>query len=342
MAEQNWKIFTRKGDPHDGIEQLLNDEKLCPPWRNFKKKYYPADFISTLAAPAEPDLERGERFRVSEEMAEMVNAALYLRRPLLITGKPGAGKSSLIYAVARQLGLGRVLRWPINSRSTLRDAIYSYDAVGRLQDAQIESEKERSRDIGRYLRLGPLGTAMLPYKRPRALLIDEIDKSDVDLPNDLLNIFEEGEYVIPELARMRNDDARKEEPLVSRIRPLDSETPAEIPDGRLLCRHFPFIVLTSNREREFSAPFLRRCLRLEIEQKPDEIEEIVKSHLGDELSTMAEQVIGEFNAGRADQDLAADQLLNAVFLDARNAAPETEDERLALLRKLLRPLSERN
>ncbi len=338
MTQTNWKLFTREGEPHDGIARLLDDDNLCPPWRNFRQRYYPTGLPALLEAPEETD-PRGPRFRVSEEMAEMVNAALYLRRPLLVTGKPGAGKSSLIYAVAWQLGLGRVLRWPVNSRSALKDAIYSYDAIGRLQDAQIESEKERSRDIGRYLRLGPLGTALLPYKRPRALLVDEIDKSDVDLPNDLLNIFEEGEYVIAELARLKKEDSP--EPQRSRIRPHDSEEPFEIIEGRLRCLHFPFIVLTSNRERDFSAPFLRRCLRLEIEQSDDEIKEIVKSHLGEKLSALAEQVITDFNADKLDKDLAADQLLNAIFLDSRGAAPDGKDERLKLLGKVLRPLNDR-
>lgn len=332
MTQPNWKLFTRDAEPHDGIERLL-DDKLCPPWRNFKARYYPKVMPALLEAPEETD-PRGETFRVSEEMAEMVNAALYLRRPLLVTGKPGAGKSSLIYAVARQLRLGKVLRWPVNSRSTLKDAIYSYDAIARLQDAQIKSQEARSRDIGKYLRLAALGTALLPYRGPRALLIDEIDKSDVDLPNDLLNVFEEGEYEIPELARLRETQAQVP------IRPHDSQAPVEIVEGRLRCLHFPFIVLTSNRERDFSAPFLRRCLRLEIEQTDDEVREIVESHLGTELSALAGKVIADFNRDKRDQDLAADQLLNAVFLDARGAAPDGEDERLALLKKLLRPLNE--
>jgi MoxR-like ATPase len=344
MNERNWKIFNRDSDPHYLIDDLLNDDNLCPPWRNFKTRYYPEEFKPNLESPVENDLLRGKKFRITEEMAEMVNAALYLRRPLLITGPPGAGKSSLIYAVAHQLNLGKVLRWPVNSRSALRDAIYSYDAIGRLQDAQIESEKERSRNIGRYLRLGPLGTALLPYKRPRALLIDEIDKSDVDLPNDLLNIFEEGEYTIPELARLKNDGEDEKESGIKPvyIRPYDSELRVEIRDGRLLCFYFPFIVLTSNRERDFSPPFLRRCLRLEIDPSADDIRQIVLTHLGENLSPLAENVIRDFNLAKdnLDKELATDQLLNAVFLDAREAAPKVPDERLALLKKLLRPLND--
>src|SRR5205807_37026 len=96
------------------------------------------------------------------------------------------------------------LRWSINSRSTLQEGLYHYDALARLRDANLEQlDKTRAEvDIGRYLKLGPLGTALLPSSRPRVLLIDEIDKSDIDLPNDLLHVFEEGSYEIPELLRL--------------------------------------------------------------------------------------------------------------------------------------------
>jgi hypothetical protein len=132
------------------------------------------------------------------------NAALYLRRPLLLTGSPGAGKSTLAHAVAYELGLGRVLHWPIVSRSTLQDGLYRYDAIARLQDNQIAAHSGTAPPggIGSYIRLGPLGTALLPTAKPRVLLIDELDKSDIDLPNDLLNVMEEGEYGIPELERL--------------------------------------------------------------------------------------------------------------------------------------------
>lgn len=102
------------------------------------------------------------------EEVEAVNAALYLRRPLLVTGNPGTGKSTLAHAVAHELGLGKVLRWPIVSRTTLKDGLYHYDAIGRLQDVQLDravagqtAPSERP-PIGSYLRLGPLGTALLP------------------------------------------------------------------------------------------------------------------------------------------------------------------------------------
>src|SRR5205823_6354697 len=126
-------------------------------------------------------LERAQAYRADDKVVNMVNAALYLRRPLLVTGRPGTGKSTLAYSIAFELKLGPVLYWPITSRSTLTESLYQYDALGRLQEASLQQSASRSGDfqspdIGRFIRLGPLGTALLPRARPRVLLIDELDK----------------------------------------------------------------------------------------------------------------------------------------------------------------------
>src|SRR5262245_57077550 len=219
---------------------------------------------------------RGRTYQATEEQIRLVNAALYLRRPLLITGKPGVGKSALAYAVAYQLKLGPVLRWSITSRSTLTEGLYRYDAIGRLQEVQLNPKQVP--DISKYLRLGPLGTALLPSDKPRVLLIDEIDKSDIDLPNDLLNIFEEGEYEIPELARLPAID----QPVP--VREFQSDNKVKIDKGKVRCTTFPVVVLTSNGERDFPAPFLRRCLRLYIKPPDDkELARIVDAHLKEAL-----------------------------------------------------------
>lgn len=127
----------------------------------------------------------------------MVNAALFLRRPLLVTGRPGTGKSTLAYSIARELKLGPVLRWPITSRSTLLEGLYRYDAIGQLREEHLWQLRARTSaevvpaaephssaeaasfagGIGRHLRLGPLGTSLLPYSRPRVLLIDEMTRA---------------------------------------------------------------------------------------------------------------------------------------------------------------------
>lgn len=270
---------------------------------------------------------RGESFKPNDKMNMMVNAALLLRRPLLITGKPGTGKSSLIYAVARELRLGIVLRWPVTSRSTLRQALYDYDAIGRMQEAQLKNSQP---DVGDFVRLGPLGTALLPGATPRALLIDEIDKADIDLPNDLLDVFEEGEFDIPELARLK-----REAPL--KVRTFDGGV-CSIADGHVECEQFPFVVLTSNGERDFSPAFLRRCLQLEMsEPTPEELTAIVRAHLGKD-GAKAEALIEDFCNRRSKDVLATDQLLNAAFLVAsgRYSSDEVEAVKAAVLKQLAR------
>ena len=119
------------------------------------------------------------------------------------------------------IGLEPVLRWSITSRTTLQDGLYRYDAIGRLQDTPPAGAHEvKLPEISDYLTLGPLGTAFFgrPYQAegsetcyPRVLLIDEIDKSDIDMPNDLLHLFEEGEFEIPELGRLESGKYQQNE-----------------------------------------------------------------------------------------------------------------------------------
>jgi MoxR-like ATPase len=327
----NWWIFQGIGTPHDGIDRLPDP----PGWRLFH-----GEVLAERRLAPDPHAERrlglgarGATFQVGKEEIEVVNAALYLRRPLLITGKAGSGKSSLAYAVAHELKLGPVLRWSITTRSTLADGLYRYDAIGRLQDTNLDDAKL---DVGSYLRLGPLGTALLPTRRPRVLLIDEIDKSDIDLPNDLLNIFEEGEFDIPELVRISKDMQRVD------VMPYDGsgdEDRVPIGRGRVQCRAFPFVVLTSNGEREFPPAFLRRCLRLDMQLPNEEkLAKIVAAHLGEEGLAQAHQLIKRFLTRQAQKEMATDQLLNAIYLTTRGVDLQSK-EREQLLEVLLRSLA---
>jgi MoxR-like ATPase len=337
---KEWWIYKGIHEPHDGIEKRL---PAPPPWRHFIAENTSENNYHMSHEEKERLKERASGFQVGDEEIDMVNAALYLRRPLLITGKPGSGKSTLAYAVAYELNLGPVLRWPITTNVTLQQGLYHYDAIGRLQQASLAAPaaKEGSQDapiketpdIGQYLRLGPLGTALLPGKHPRVLLIDEIDKSDIDLPNNLLHIFEEGEYEISELMRLPDAEVG-----VMTHDSLNDKQRVMIKGGRVRCTAFPFVVLTSNQEREFPPAFLRRCIRLEM-NAPDEekLSRIVAAHLGPEAAQLAQDLIKDFVERRNQGDQATDQLLNALYMVTR---PRTDKQDIAnVIDALLKPLT---
>ncbi|NUS10465.1 MAG: AAA family ATPase [Streptomyces sp.] len=302
-----------------------------PPWRR-----------------ARPDgTARARRpYLIGPEQVEVVNAALRLRRPLLVTGNPGTGKSSLAYAVADELGLGPVLVWPVNTRSTLTDALYRYDAIGRLRGdghgagtaGGQPADANGASGVGSYVRLGPLGTALATRHqgRPRLLLIDELDKSDVDLPNDLLHVLEEGEFTIPELARLPEGTAGV---------PVFTEGSHErvtVHRGSVRCADFPVVVMTSNGEREFPPAFLRRCVRLELpDPGPRQLQDIVRAHFAeagpealDAHWPDVEVLIESFVARRDLGGLATDQLLHAVHLLRQGVHPDARHLREAVLREL--------
>lgn len=352
MANSEWKLFYGNGQ-----SPALEAMPEAPAWRSFmtdddfeverKESEDRWQRVKELAAKDSRGKERGESFRIDKAYGDVinaVNAALHLRRPLLVTGKPGSGKTSLAYAVAHELSLGAVLSWPVSARSTLEEALYRYDAIARLQDARLKKE----RPVGDYIRLGPVGTAFLPSPLPRVLLVDEIDKCDINLPNDLLNLFEEGRYEIPELVRC------KDEYETVQVRTTDPDVFATIKGGRIQCREFPFVVMTSNGERDFPPAFLRRCLRL---QMPDPsgnqqaLERIVEAHLkrgrDEQRWEQLQQEISQFVEGfvakekSETDDIATDQLLNVVYLLTREVKPD-EDEREQLKELLLKGLSQEN
>ena len=302
----------------DGIKRDF-DPPEPPPWRQF------------ASGSDNPRLKRGKNFIPPAGALEVINAAIYLRRPLLVTGKPGTGKTSLAYALAEELGLD-LLRWNIGTRSTLKDALYRYDAIARVQD-----KMDAPIDIGNYMRLGPLGSAFWSQlKKPKVLLVDEIDKSDIDLPNDLLHVLEEGKFEIPELQRIK---ALAGEPITIET---ELKEEAKIVDGEVICQEFPFVVMTSNGERDFPPAFLRRCLRLEMDE-PDieKLRRIVAGYLGKKVQQECDWIIKEFCDQRDGKVLATDQLLNAVHLVSKGKISDDqslENLRASLLSGVLRPL----
>ena len=352
MAASDWWIYRGTGRPLHDV-QLADQLPQPPPWRRFRGEPPPGP-ETPPADDYEAERRLGAEFHLAEEDVDpreidMVNAALFLRRPLLVTGKPGSGKSALAYRISRELRLGRVLRWSVTSRTTLQSGTYEYDAIGRAQAAATSYAAVRRSEatgtngstdieepaIGDFIRLGPLGTAFLPTRTPRVLLIDELDKSDADLPNDLLSIFEDAEFGIPELERIRAHT-----PTV-RVFTSDRYGSATVTDGRVACAAFPVIVITSNGEREFPAAFLRRCLRLEM-REPDanQLAAMVANHMLDEDGRHSDRLIREFVAKSAALDgLPADKLLEAVYLATSGAFRENDQAWPRLLDALWRRLS---
>ncbi|NUS15310.1 MAG: MoxR family ATPase [Streptomyces sp.] len=345
-AVNDWWIYKGEGPAAERLDRLAAHR---PDWRVFDGEI---DEGYTVPSLSETDEERGAGYIADAPEIDLVNTALLLRRPLLVTGVPGVGKSTLAHSIAEDLGLGPVLRWTVTSRTTLREGLYRYDALRRLEDANLrrleggrrrrpegsrlrrlegarlrrierEPGEEGASGIGRYLQLGPLGTAFVPTARPRVLLIDEIDKGDIDLPGDLLTVLDEGSFDIPELVRM--SDAS---PQVS-VGTDDQSGLARITNGRVRCHAFPIVVLTSNGEREFPPAFLRRCIRLNLPlPNEDKLHRILVRRIGQPAADEARAeggVIETFLKRRSSGELATDQLLNAVQLRLAGAWTEPED-----------------
>lgn len=312
MTKSAWTIY-KGGDqvtPDDVLERWLT---TAPPWRQ------PGDVppLERAITAVEPSWERRGRTYVpspNDLEAQSVNVALLLRRPLLVTGEPGLGKSTLAYNVAWCLGLGQPLRWEISSRTTLEDGLYHYDAVEHLRAAQNASSS-----IGRFVTLGPLGTALLPTARPRVLLIDELDKASYDLPNDLLHVLEEAAFVVPELRRHRGEEL---------VYPFDAQGPddlVKVHEGRVRAHHHPVVVITSNGEREFPPAFLRRCVQLHLPAPtPEHFRAIVKAQFGEDLpgEPTLSSVLERY------RNRTTDAILQAIFLQSHGVPVEAADEGL--------------
>ncbi len=189
--------------------------------------------------------EGSENYVATDDLRIAVNAAITLERPLLIKGEPGTGKTVLAIEVAKALGT-ELIEWHVKSTTKASQGLYEYDAVSRLRDGQMGDE--RATDISNYIKKGKLWEAFESEKRP-VLLVDEIDKADIEFPNDLLQELDRMEFYCYEL------------------------------DKTIKAKQRPIIIITSNNEKELPDAFLRRCFFHYIKFPDDQtMRDIVEVH----------------------------------------------------------------
>ena len=213
--------------------------------RGLARKGRPPDHKARKTEQSVAQFKGTERYVATRELEVAVNAAVALERPLLIKGEPGTGKTVLAQEIAKALGYP-LIEWHIKSTTKAQQGLYEYDAVSRLRDGQLGDP--RVHDIANYILRGKLWEAF-EADHPVVLLIDEIDKADIEFPNDLLLEIDRMEFYVYELRRT------------------------------VKARHRPVVIITSNNEKELPDAFLRRCFFHYI-RFPDRetMEKIVQTH----------------------------------------------------------------
>ncbi|WP_421134537.1 AAA family ATPase [Alteromonas sp. A079] len=197
----------------------------------------------------------------TKDLQLAVNAAITLERPLLIKGEPGTGKTMLAEELAESLGTD-LIQWHIKSTTKAQQGLYEYDAVSRLRDSQLGDD--RVHDIGNYIVKGKLWQAFTAEKRP-VLLIDEIDKADIEFPNDLLLELDKMEFFVYETQE------------------------------RVVAKQRPIVIITSNNEKELPDAFLRRCFFHYIQfPTPEEMQSIVDVHFPNLKKTLLDEALKAF------------------------------------------------
>ncbi|MCC7384235.1 MAG: MoxR family ATPase [Deltaproteobacteria bacterium] len=205
--------------------------------------------------------EGAAKYIADESLLSAVNAAIALERPLLVKGEPGTGKTMLAQAIAESLGRP-LFTWHVKSTSKAIEGLYTYDVVQRLNDSRFGDQDVS--DIRQYIKYGPLARALMSAQ-PVVLLIDEVDKADLEFPNDLLRELDEMTFYVPEI------------------------------DETIRAVHRPMVLITSNAEKELPDAFLRRCVfhYLEFPDR-DRLKKIVGVHQPDLEARLVEVAMERF------------------------------------------------
>ena len=232
-------------------------------------------YLGKKLETAQPDYDKDGKptgksippYLPSNDLKKAVKYARLLKRPLLLRGEPGCGKTRLAQAVAYEL-YGEDYRkyyfeWNVKSAEKATDGLYTYDHLARLRDVQDDDTKEKPK--AEYLTFGPMGLAFQTDK-PAILLIDEVDKANIDFPNDLLLELDQKRFEVKELQEKGNPEA-----------------------GKFAAKHEPIVFITSNDERSLPNAFLRRCVFHYITMTEERWLDIVKSHLSQKENNLSDE-----------------------------------------------------